>query len=94
MTSVELQYQAMITKVQTEAETLKNKLSNMSKELDETKKRYDEVAEKYNEKIRQYQTLSTNYEALRRKVMTPNIYAPTTVPETIYFCSNIEGLTQ
>lgn len=76
LTSVESQYQGMIIKLQTDSESLKFKMTNLSKDLEEMQKRYDDVAEKYNEKVRQYQTLSTNYEALRRKMLTPNIYGP------------------
>lgn len=77
-TNVEQQYKEMLSKSQSESQTLKIKLTNTVKDHSVLQKRYDDLVEKYNEKLRQYQNVSNQYDSLRRKALTPNIYGAST----------------
>ncbi|XP_068731639.1 E3 ubiquitin-protein ligase CCNB1IP1-like [Montipora capricornis] len=72
-TQLEQYYNQVLSKVQTELNSLKTQRSNDKKELEDTKKRYSELSERLMEKNRQYLKLQGMYDSLRRKSITPSV---------------------
>ena len=72
-TQLEQYYSQVLSKVQTELNSLKSQASTEKKDLDDAKKRCNELSEKLMEKNRQYLKLQGMYDSLRRKSITPSV---------------------
>lgn len=71
---LEKYYEEVISRIQSELNSLKLQHTTTRKEMETTKKKYSEVTEKLMEKSRQCQKLQAMYDALRRKLITPVTY--------------------